>query len=281
MGRLIRSQLVVILHSKGALLLLGVCLVLCWVFLNDGGDAERDVASLKKEIAERAERNFDYLGMVKYQADLEDVEDLEELVGILRKRQLMGAPDFAVNGMFFLLFVLPGATLTPGLGKSRGMGRELQVYGRVKPLLSRMLLSWVFCLLLSTLLYFLALRIWTDPSAAVPGQLLRYWVIVQFYVLALLCYSYFMHTLFRRAAVAVPVMILAEAVLHEIISGLRIFYPISLLPYYNQHAYLNTTGLVGADCPAATFLSFCGVCLIYIVICPILAVLLFRRREIR
>ena len=161
------------------------------------------------------------------------------------------------------------------------MGRELQAYGRTKPLLSRMLLSWVFCLLLSTLLYFLALRIWTDPSAAVPGQLLRYWVIVQFYVLALLCYSYFMHTLFRRAAMAVPVMILAEAVLHEIIPGLRIFYPISLLPYYNQHAYLNTAGLLGADCPAATFLSFCGVCLIYIVICPILSVLLFRRREIQ
>ena len=281
MGRLIRSQLYVILHSKGALLLLAVCLVLCWVFLNDGGDAERDVASLKKEIAERAERNFDYLGMVKYQADLEDVEDLEELVGILRKRQVMGVPDFSVNAMFFLLFVLPGATLTPGLGKSRGMGRELQVYGRVKPLLSRMLLSWVFCLLLSTGLFFLALCIWTDPSAAAPGLLLRYWVIVQFYVLALLCYSYFMHTLFRRAAVAAPVMILAEAVLHEIIPGLRLFYPISLLPYYNQHAYLNTTGLLGADCPAGTFLGFCGVCLIYIVLCPILAAALFRRREVR
>ena len=281
MGKLIRSQLYVILHSKGALLLLAVSLILCWVFLNDGGDAVRDVASMEKEIAERAERNLDYLAIVKYQADLENVEDLEELVGILRKRQLMGAPDFAVNGMFFLLFVLPGATLTPGLGRSRGMGREIPTYGRVKPLLSRMLLSWGFCFLLSTVLYFLALRIWTDTSAAVPGQLLRYWVIVQFYVLALLCYSYFMHTLFRRAAVAVPVMILAEAVLHEIIPGLRIFYPISLLPYYNQHAYLNTAGLVGADCPVGTFLSFCGVCLIYIVICPILAVLLFRRREIR
>ena len=281
MLRLIRSQLYVILRSKGALLLLAVSLILCWVFLNDGGDAVRDVTSMEKEIAERAERNFDYLGMVKHQADLEDVEDLEELVGILRKRQLMGAPDFTVNGMFFLLFVLPGATLTPGLGKSRGMGRELQTYGRTKPLLSRMLLSGAFCLLLNTGLFFLALRIWTDPSAAAPGQLLRYWIIVQFYVLALLCYSYFMHTLFLRAAVAVPVMILAEAVLHEIIPGLRIFYPISLLPYYNQHAYLNTASLVGADCPAGTFLSFCGVCLIYIVICPILAVLLFRRREIR
>ena len=281
MGRLIRSQLYVILHSKGALLLLGVCLVLCWVFLNDGGDAERDVASLEKKIAEQAERDFDYLGMVKHQADLENVEDLEELVGILRKRQLMGTPDFAINAMLFLLFVLPGVTLTPGLTKSRGIGRELQVYGRVKPLLSRMLLSWVFCLLLSTGLYFLALRIWTDSDAAAPGQLLRYWIIVQFYVLALLCYSYFMHTLFRRAAVAAPVMILAEAVLHELIPGLRLFYPISLLPYYNQHAYLNTAGLLGADCPAATFLSFCGVCLIYIVICPILSVLLFRRREIQ
>ena len=281
MGRLIRCQLYVILHSKGALLLLAVALVLCWVFLNDGGDAVKDVPSLEKEIAERAEWDFDYLGMVKYQADLEDVEDLEELVGILRRRQVMGAPDFTVNGMFFLLFVLPGVTLTPGLSRSRGMGRELQACGRVKPLLSRMLVSWGFCLLLSTGLFFLALRIWTDPGAAAPGQLLRYWVIVQFYVLALLCYSYFMHTLFRRAAVAVPVMILAEAVLHEIIPGLRVFYPISLLPYYNQHAYLNTTGLVGADCPVGTFLAFCGVCLIYIVICPILAAALFRRREVR
>ena len=281
MGRLIRCQLYVILHSKGALLLLAVSLVLCWVFLNDGGDAVRDVPSVEKEIAERAERNFDYLGMVKYQADLEDVGDLEELVSILRRRQVMGVPDFTVNGMFFLLFVLPGVTLTPGLGKSRGMGRELQAYGRTKPLLSRMLLSGAFCLLLSTGLFFLAIRIWTDPGAAAPGLLLRYWVIVQFYVLALLCYSYFMHTLFRRAAVAAPVMILAEAVLHEIIPGLRLFYPISLLPYYNQHAYLNTAGLLGADCPAGTFLTFCGVCLLYIVICPILAILLFRRREVR
>ena len=281
MGRLIRCQLYVILHSKGALLLLAVSLVLCWVFLNDGGDAVRDVPSMEKEIAERAERNFDYLGMVKSHADLEDVADLEELVSILRRRQVMGVPDFTVNGMFFLLFVLPGVTLTPGLGKSRGMGRELQAYGRTKPLLSRMLLSWIFCLLLSTMLFFLALRIWTDPGAAAPGLLLRYWVIVQFYVLALLCYSYFMHTLFRRAAVAAPVMILAEAVLHEIIPGLRLFYPISLLPYYNQQAYLNTAGLLGADCPAGTFLTFCGVCLLYIVICPILAILLFRRREVR
>ena len=281
MTRLIRSQLYVLLRSKGALLLLAVSLVLCWVFLNEGGDAVRDVQHVEKEIADRAERNFDYLAMVKHQADLEDVEDLEELVGILRKRQLMGVPDFTVNAMFFLLFVLPGATLTPGLGKSRGMGRELQAYGRTKPLLSRMLLSWGFCLLLSTGLYFLAIRIWADPGAAVPGQLFRYWVIVQFYVLALLCYSYFMHTLFRHAAVAAPVMILAEAVLHEIIPGLRLFYPISLLPYYNQHAYLNTAGLVGADCPTRTFLGFCGVCLIYIVICPVLAVALFRRREVR
>ncbi|MBR3060154.1 MAG: hypothetical protein IKG89_06025 [Oscillospiraceae bacterium] len=281
MGRLIRSQLYVILHSKGALLLLAVSLALCWVFLNDGGDAERDVPQLEKRIAEHAERGFDYLAMVKYQADLEQVEDLEELVGILRQRQVMAAPCFTVNAMLVLLFLLPGAVLTPGLGRSRGMGRELQTYGRTKPLLSRILASWVFCLLLSTGLYFLALRIWTDPGAAVPGQLLRYWVIVQFYVLSLLCYSYFMHTLFRRAAVAAPVMILAEAVLHELIPGLRLFYPISLLPYYNQHSYLNTANLLGADCPTGTLLIFCGVCLVYIVICPILAILLFRRREVR
>ena len=89
---------------------------------------------------------------------------------------------------------------------------------------------------------------------------------------------------FERSAgdsLAASVMILAEAVLHEIIPGLRIFYPISLLPYYNQQAYLNTAGLLGADCPAGTFLTFCGVCLLYIVICPILAILLFRRREVR
>ena len=78
MGRLIRCQLYVILHSKGALLLLAVSLVLCWVFLNDGGDAVRDVPSMEKEIEERAERDFDYLGMVKSHADLEDVADLEE-----------------------------------------------------------------------------------------------------------------------------------------------------------------------------------------------------------
>ena len=281
MGRLIRSQLYVILHSKGALLLLAVCLVLCWVFLNDGASLVRDVPSVKREIAERAERDFDYLAMVKNHAGLEDVEDLEELVAILRRRQIVAVPELTVNAMDFLLFLLPGVTLTPGLGKSRGMGRELQTCGRTKPLLSRMLLSWVFCLLLSTGLYFLALYRWSDPAAAVPGQLLRNWAAVQFYVLSLLCYSYFMHTLFRRAAVAAPVMILAEAVLHEIIPGLRLFYPISLLPYYNQHAYLNTTGLLGADCPAGTFLGFCGVCLIYIVLCPILAAALFRRREVR
>ena len=275
MLKLIGAQLRVMLHSRFCLLFLGAALLLSVVLFFDNGDV---IGSLR-ELEEQVEQiGFDGMKRIN---QAEGAESIEDVMALLRVRQVVAAPAVASGGMFMLLLLLPGVTLAPALTRTLSIQWELRRYGRVKPLLSRMALSWVFCLLLSTGLYFLALRIWTDPDAAAPGQLLRYWIIVQFYVLALLCYSYFMHTLFRRAAVAASVMILAEAVLHEIIPGLRIFYPISLLPYYNQQAYLNTAGLLGADCPAGTFLTFCGVCLLYIVICPILAILLFRRREVR
>ena len=193
----------------------------------------------------------------------------------------MAVPDLTAGGMLLLLFLLPGAVLTPGLGKSRGMGRELQTDGRIKPLLARMLGSWIFCFLLSTGMYLITLYRWSDPGAAAPGQLLRGWVIVEFYVLAGVCYSYFMHTFFRHAAVAASVMILAEVLLHEVIPGLYLFQPFMMIPYYNSSAYLNTTSLLGAECPPGTFLWYCAVCLIYAVVCTFLAVLIFQRREIR
>ena len=241
----------------------------------------RDAEDLRRSILENDEKGLDGLAIIQDNHDLPGMEDLEEIAAILRRRQVIAAPDAAINGIYGMILFLPGFALAPGLTRSRGIGRELRTWGRVRPLLSRVLLGWVFCLLLSTGLYFLALHRWSDPGAAAPGQLRHYWVIVQFYVLALLCYSYFMHILLRRAFIAVPVMLLLEVLPHRLVPGLYVCYPITLLPYYNFHSYLNTASLVGADCPTGTFLTFCGVCLIYIVLCPILAVVVFRRREIR
>ena len=277
-----RSQLNVIFHSRGPLLLLAVCLALAWFFANDGGlDAYRDRRALEEKIEKWEERGVDGLEQIQTYNGLEGIDDPEEILAILRRRQIIMPPALATNGMIFLLFLLPGITLTPGLAKSRGILRELQFRGRPAALLSRMLLSLIFSCLLSTALYLLAIRIWSDPGAAVPGQLLRNWAVVELYVLALLCYSYFMTVLLRHTAIAAAVMLMAEMWLHEIVPGLRLFYPIDMVPYYNGAAYLNTESLTAAGCSPGAFLGYCAVCLAYAVVCTLLALLLFRRRELQ
>ena len=282
MIRQLESYLYVLLHSSRALLLLAVCMLAAWLLLNDTGDAVRDVKQVEERIEESAKINADYLGMVKNQADLQEVEELEELVTILRKRQVVAGPWCTTTGILLLIFLLPGITLTPGLTKSRGMGRELQYRSREKVLLSRMLLSWAFCVLLSTGMYILFLRRWTDTSGASPGQLLRNYAVVQFCVLAGVCYSYFMNILFRHTAIAAAMMLLADALLHWIIPGLYLFYPYFLIPYYSlSNSYKNPATLVGPDCPSGTFTWYCAVCLIYVIVCTFLAFRLFRRRAVR
>ena len=279
MLRQVKSYLYVLLHSRGALSLLVVCLIAAWLLLNDAGDAIRNVPDLENRIEQAAERGNDYLAIEKNHSDLQHTNDLEEIVSILRTRQIIAAPYHVAGGMLLLLFLLPGVTLTPGLTRSRGIGRELQFRGKTKTLLSRMLLSWVFCFLLSTGMYYIYLQRWTDTSAASVGLLTRYYVIIQFFVLAGISYGYFVNLLFRHTAVAAAVMILAEVLLHHVIPGLYVFQPFFMIPYYNSHAYNNTTSLVGVDCPPATFLWYCAVCLIYVVICTFLAFRIFRRRE--
>ncbi len=281
MLRLMRTQLYTMLHSKSCLLLLGVCLVFCWVLGNDGGlDAYRDLQAMNRKIMELEERGLDGLRHIQTYHDLEGVEDREELLSILKKRQIVMPPTMAAGGMLLLIFLLPGAALTPGLSKTRGIGRELQYGGKGKALLSRMLLSWAFCVLISSALYLLAVRNWTDPGAAAPGQLLRNWFVTQLYVLAGLGYSYFMSVLFRHTAVAAAVMIGIEMVDNRIIPGLRLFYPFFMIPDYNGSAYRNTAALTAAGCTPETFIRYCAVCLAYAVICTFLAFRLFRRREV-
>ena len=281
MGKLIRSQLYTVLHSRGALLLLAVGLFFTFLSFYSSRADFRDAGDLRRRILEDDEKGLDGLAIIQNVHDLPGVEDLEEIAAILRQRQVIAAPDAAINGIYGMILFLPGFALSPGLTRRRGIGRELQTWGRVRPLLSRMLAAWVFCVLLSTGLYLLYLRQYVDVSAAVPGQLLRNYAVVQFFTFSCLCYSYFVYVLLRRAWLAIPAMLLPEMLLHEIIPGLRVFYPLFILPMFNEVAYRNTASLVGADCPPETFLAYCGVCLAYVAVCLPLSVLIFQRREVQ
>ena len=281
MFRLIRSRVYVILHSRGALLLLAVGLFFTFMSFYSSRADFRDAEDLRRRILENDEKGLDGLAIIQKNHDLPGMEDLEEIAAILRRRQVIAAPSAAINGIYGMILFLPGFALAPGLTRSRGIGRELRTWGRVRPLLSRMLLGWVFCLLLSTGLYLLYLRQYVDLSAAAPGQLERNYATVQFFTLSCLCYSYFVYVLLRRAWLAIPAMLLPEILLHQIIPGLRVFYPLFILPMFNEIAYRDTASLVGADCPSGTFLTYCGVCLVYAAVCVPLSVLLFRRREIQ
>lgn len=275
------SQLYTILHSRGALLLLAAALLFSFFCFYSSMTDFRDVQDLRKTIWRWDEKGLDGLAIIQNNHDLQGMEDLEEIIAILRRRQVVGAPNGTIDGMFAVILFLPGVSLSPGLTRRRGLGRELQAYGRVKPLLSRMLLSWVFCLLFSGGLYLLYLRQYVDVSAAAPGQLLRNFAAVQAFTLSFLCYSYFVYVLLRRAWLAVPAMLLPEMLLHRIIPGLRAFYPMFIYPLFNEHTYEDVTGLWGAQCPPETFMGYCGVCLIYAAVCVPLSILLFRRREVQ
>lgn len=275
-----RSHLYIFLRSPSAILLLIVTLICSFLLFNDMGDVMRDVGDIECYIRRVKPMGIDGVAALQYLYELHGEEDLGKILAALRRYQVAGAPYQAASGMFLLLFILPGVNFSSGLSRSLGIGRELQCCGRGRTLLSRILESWAFCLLFSAGLYLNFLLRYTDPSAAAPGQLIRNFAVLELCVLAGLCYSYFVFTLLRRLWLAVPVMLLAEILLHRIIPGLRFFYPVFMIPTYNASAHRDPVSLVGETCPAGTFLGYLGVCLIYIVLCPLLSVLIFRRREV-
>ncbi len=273
MLRLMRSQLRVMLCSRFCLLFLAAALLLSAVLFFDNGDA---VGSLR-ELEEMSEV-MGFEGMRRLE-QAEEAESVEEVLAILRVRQTVAAAYIAAGGMLFLLFLLPGVTLAPALGRGAGIRRELTEHGRAKPLLSRMLLSWVFCLGLSTVMYLAFLGYFTDWRSAPPYLLRRNYLILQLYILSGVCYSYFVYVLLRRTWLAAPAMLLAEALPHRIVPGLYAFYPFVMIPYYNSFSYLDTTALTAALCPPGKLLGYCAVCAAYILICPLLSVLILRRRD--
>lgn len=280
MLRQMRSHLYVLLRNPAAILLLIVTVICSFLMFNDMGDAFRDVADLERFIRRCASEGRDGIGSLQNIYDLPGVTDLEAIYAEVKRCQVVCAPYQAASGMFLLLFVLPGVNYSSGLTRSLGIGRELQCCGRWRTLIIRILESGVFCLLFSAGLYLFFLLRYTDPSVAAPGQLIRNFVVLELCVLAGLCYSYFVFTLLRRAWLAIPVMLMAEALLHRVVPGLRFFYPIFLIPMYNEMSRRDPVSLVGEVCPARTFWTYFAVCLIYIVLCPLLSVLIFRRREL-
>ena len=100
----------VIRHSGGALLLLAACLLAAWLLGNDIGlDAVNDMKALEKKIPAVLEHAEQY-GLEAYPeeltgleglAELETIIDPEELLSILRKRQILGAPAMTMDGMPF------------------------------------------------------------------------------------------------------------------------------------------------------------------------------------
>ena len=281
MGKQIKTHLYVLLRSPAAILLLIVTVVCSLLLFNDMGDVMRDVEDIQRYIRRVKPMGIDGLAAMQYLYELPGVEDLGEILAVLRRYQVAGAPSQAAEGMLLLLFILPGVNFSSGLSRSLGIQRELQCCGRWRTLLARILESWVFCLLFSAGLYLFFLLRCADPAGAAPEQILRNFVVLELCVLAGLCYSYFVFTLLRRVWLAVPVMLLAEILLHRVVPGLRFFYPLFMIPIYNASAHHDPVSLVGEVCPAGTFLGYLGVCLMYIVLCPLLSILVFRRREVR
>ncbi len=275
MLRLMRAQLRVLLHSRFCLLFLAAALLLSAVLFFDNGD----VVGSPRELEEMAAfRGFD--GMLRYE-EAEGAESVEDVMALLRVRQVTAAPSVAAGGVFLLLFLLPGVTLAPALAKTLGIQWELRRYGRVKPLVSRILLSWLFCLFLSTVMYLAFLRHYTDWQAAPPGLLIRNYLILELFIFSGVCYVYFIYVLLRRTWLAAPAMLLAEALPHRIVPGLYAFYPFVMIPYYTPASWRDATALTGAGCPPGKLLGYCAVCAAYIVICPLLSVFLFKRRDFR
>ena len=275
MLKLIGAQLRLMLHSRFCLLFLGAALLLSVVLFFDNGD----VIGSPRELEEQVEQiGFDGMKRIN---QAEGAESIEDVMALLRVRQVIAAPAVASGGMFMLLLLLPGVTLAPALTRTLSIQWELRRYGRVKPLLSRMALSWVFCLLLSTAMYLAFLGYFTDWRAASIGLLARDYLILELFILSGVSYVYFAYVLLRRTWIAAPAMLLAEALLHRIVPGLYVFYPFIMIPYYNSIAYQDTASLVAAGCPPAKLIGYCAACAAYIVICPLLSILIFKLRDFR
>lgn len=277
MGKLIRAQFHSVLFNGACLAFAVIVLALTLVtFFEPTGDF-RNMNQLQLYIRDDPQNAG--LSTLRDQYDLRGFYDLEEMLAILKQRQVIAAPGKVVSSMFVLLILLPGVILSPALTRSRGIGPELQYYGRQKPLLARMLGAWLLCFILSTGMYVFYLADYTDCAAAPLSQLLRNYFAVQLFILAFLCYSFFVYTLLKRAWLAIPAMILADALLHRIIPGLYVFYPLYLMPVYTPRSYLNETSLVGARCGFGTFILYLLVCLAYAILCFYLTLRLNRRRE--
>ena len=273
MGNLMRAQLRAMLHSRFCLVFLAAALLLSVVLFFDNGD----VVGSPRELEEKAEI-MGFEAMLRHEG-VEEAESIDEAMAILRTRQVIAAPIQATGGMLLLLFLLPGITLAPGLTRTQGIRRELMQYGRVKPLLSRIILSWIFCFLLSTVMYLAFLAHYTDWRSAPMELLFRNYLIVQLFILSAICYVYFVYVLLRKTWIAAPAMLLAEALLHRIVPGLYVFYPMVMIPYYNVLSHQDTASLVAAGCPTGKLLGYCAVCAAYVVICPLLSTIIFRRRD--
>ena len=293
MGKLLQSQLYVMLHSRACVILLLAALLLTVLIYRDNGDVmdEREMTRYVDDLQQRMDRegqSGDAFEAAKKRWHLIwglEGETPEELAESIRDTQLPAAPELICGCIYTLLLLLPGATLSPSLSKQRGIQRELERYGRVKPLISRMLLSWVFCLLVSTVLYILFLRHYTNWAAAPNRQILRNWLVVQLCTLANVCYSYLVYVLLRKAWLAAPAMVLADSLLHRVIPGLRAFYPWFLVPPSYSIRIEGTMqfrdSLVSVVCPPGELGRYILVCAAYAVGCTALSLLLFKRRDIR
>lgn len=275
MIKLIRSQLYIMAHSRFCLVLFFIVMVFSIALFFDDGDAVKSIKELEQMIDIRG---FD--GMRNAMC-VEEAQNVEEAFAILQKRQVLAAPMQAAGGTMLLIFLLPGILLSPALTKTQGIRDELRWCGRIKPFLSRMLLGWLFAVLISTMMYLGYLKNYTEWKSFSFMLLGRNYIIVQLYVLSGICYSYFMYVLLRKTWIAAPAMLLSEALLHRIIPGLYLFYPFVMIPYYNSHAYQNTTSLVAEGCTIENFIGYCAVCLGYVLICPLLSIIIFKRRDMR
>ena len=109
MKKLMASQLYTILHSRGALLLLAAALLFSFFCFYSSMTDFRDVQDLRKTIWRWDEKGLDGLAIIQNNHDLQGMEDLEEIIAILRRRQVVGAPNGTIDGMFAVILFLPGS----------------------------------------------------------------------------------------------------------------------------------------------------------------------------
>ena len=86
MGKLMRAQLRVMLHSRFCLLFLAAALLLSVVLFFDNGD----VVGSPRELEEKAEI-MGFEGMLRHER-AEGAESIDEAMAILRARQVIAAP---------------------------------------------------------------------------------------------------------------------------------------------------------------------------------------------